>query len=376
MKRVLWEFILLLISVGLCACGQSKNSAWQEQYDLGMRYLSEGNYEEAIIAFTAAIEIDPNRAEAYIGRGDAYVGLGTDAENLSFAINDYKAALKLDSTLVDVYLKLAALYISEGNYEEARALLETGYDICGDFKLREKFDDYIPRNAYGAVEFTFRHDYVEFDELDAELQEMVVTVKDLVMNGNYETVLTMLQDNAFPDVSILTIFQEYKIELDCSPWWETEGDRLCSIDIEIRPEEGPGYTCWAHDRRAVDTTGREHWMEYYLGYSYSLFDCKDWQRDGDYENHWIKDYLWKTSDGDSEVITHDVQDIYGTYRDGLMNGTFTTTNTETESGTWHGVYSNESFTYTTTDLYEDNVRIERDGEACNEKETISESSFW
>jgi len=30
-----------------------------------MRYLSEGNYEEAIIAFTAAIEIDPMNEEAY-----------------------------------------------------------------------------------------------------------------------------------------------------------------------------------------------------------------------------------------------------------------------------------------------------------------------
>ena len=44
-------------------------NTWQEQYDLGVRYLAEGNYEEAIIAFTAAIEIDPNRVEAYMGRG-------------------------------------------------------------------------------------------------------------------------------------------------------------------------------------------------------------------------------------------------------------------------------------------------------------------
>ena len=39
-----------------------------------MRYLSEGNYEEAVIAFTAAIEIDPKRPESYIGLSDAHVG--------------------------------------------------------------------------------------------------------------------------------------------------------------------------------------------------------------------------------------------------------------------------------------------------------------
>jgi len=42
--------------------------------------LEEGNYEEAIIAFTAAIEIDPKRAEAYLGAADAYLGL-EDVEN-------------------------------------------------------------------------------------------------------------------------------------------------------------------------------------------------------------------------------------------------------------------------------------------------------
>lgn len=57
--------------------GQRAKSAsvptWQEQYDLGIRFLSEGNYEEAIIAFTAAIEIDPKQPEGYLGLADAYV---------------------------------------------------------------------------------------------------------------------------------------------------------------------------------------------------------------------------------------------------------------------------------------------------------------
>ena len=52
---------LLAVLLLLTACGQTAEAAWQEQYDLGMKYLSEGNYEEAIIAFTAAIEIDPKR---------------------------------------------------------------------------------------------------------------------------------------------------------------------------------------------------------------------------------------------------------------------------------------------------------------------------
>jgi len=49
---------------------------WQDQYDLGSRFLSEGNYEAAALAFCAAIEIEPKRSEAYIGAAEAYIALG------------------------------------------------------------------------------------------------------------------------------------------------------------------------------------------------------------------------------------------------------------------------------------------------------------
>lgn len=72
MRRV---FPALLAVLLLCGCGAAAKS-WQEEYDLGVRYLSEGNYEEAILAFEAAIEIDPKRAEAYLSLADVYVAQG------------------------------------------------------------------------------------------------------------------------------------------------------------------------------------------------------------------------------------------------------------------------------------------------------------
>ena len=74
MKRFTALLLAVLLLLSLAACG-GKNT-WQEQYDLGMRYLNEGNYQEAVIAFEAAIKIDPNRPEAYLGAAEAYVGLG------------------------------------------------------------------------------------------------------------------------------------------------------------------------------------------------------------------------------------------------------------------------------------------------------------
>lgn len=66
--------LLCIILLAMSGCGAK--TAWQEEYDLGVRYLSEGNYEEAVIAFTAAIQIDPQKAEAYVALADAYVDMG------------------------------------------------------------------------------------------------------------------------------------------------------------------------------------------------------------------------------------------------------------------------------------------------------------
>lgn len=70
--------LLLLFAAAmflLCACGK-KALSWQEQYDLGVRYLSDGNYQEAVIAFEAAITIDAKRSEAYLGAAEAYIAVG------------------------------------------------------------------------------------------------------------------------------------------------------------------------------------------------------------------------------------------------------------------------------------------------------------
>ena len=109
MRRI-FSWILILV-LGLCACGQNTQTTWQEQYDLGVRYLSGGNYEEAIIAFTAAIEIDPKRPEAYMERGKAFLGAGETEEAIRHALMDYQTAVELDETLLDAWLGIVDMYL-------------------------------------------------------------------------------------------------------------------------------------------------------------------------------------------------------------------------------------------------------------------------
>ena len=126
LKRFMSTSLALVLGLTLFGC--AKAPTWQEQYDLGVRYLSEGNYEEAIIAFTAAIEIDPKQATAYVGRGDAYVLSDETEDNLTVARLDYENAIELDDTCVEAYRGLADVYIWLGEYEKAREILRIGIE--------------------------------------------------------------------------------------------------------------------------------------------------------------------------------------------------------------------------------------------------------
>lgn len=165
MKRIVHLFAVWLCFLFVFTSCQ-KQPTWQEQYDLGMRYLSESNYEEAILAFTAAIEIDPNNALSYVGRAEAYVQMDvtesdTAAGSLVAAQADYETALMLDDTLADAYLGLAEVYWRQGFTDEAMLLLERISATLEDERLVSRLEEmhqvfeltnYIGTNIYDFVE--------------------------------------------------------------------------------------------------------------------------------------------------------------------------------------------------------------------------------
>ena len=180
--------IFLVACLILSACGQDAGNSWQKQYDLGIRYLSEGNYEDAIIAFTAAIEIEPKRPESFVGRGNAYALSGDTEENLFAAQTDYETAIDLDETLVEAWLGLADVCIRRGDYAKVlevlrKALGKTGNDSSIGDKLAEmesgSFSDSQGNirqlNTYGTDGvLIWRHDYT----YDAQARLATVTSYD------------------------------------------------------------------------------------------------------------------------------------------------------------------------------------------------------
>lgn len=76
------------------------------------KYLIEMNYEQAIIAFDKALEIDPNNSYAYIGKAEALKAMGKDAEAIE--------------------------------------MLEKGYEVTGDERVAEKLKKYDNNNSFSS----------------------------------------------------------------------------------------------------------------------------------------------------------------------------------------------------------------------------------
>lgn len=69
------SFLMVLGLLFMAGCSPSTQT-WTEQYDLGVRYVSEGKYEEAVITFQKAIEIDPKQVKPYSALAEIYVTQG------------------------------------------------------------------------------------------------------------------------------------------------------------------------------------------------------------------------------------------------------------------------------------------------------------
>lgn len=176
-KCLIVSFLVILLSLAACMQNRDESSdifTWQVQYDLGIRYLADGNYEEAIIAFTAAIEIDPRQAEAYIGLADVYAAQG----NTEQAYQVLSDALNMVENEHAIREKLAAIESAEEF--EMRQIPLDGYPKTerydfedGGYSIREynEFGNIVKRIQYGADgRESNRSDY-EYNEFQKLLLE-------------------------------------------------------------------------------------------------------------------------------------------------------------------------------------------------------------
>ena len=84
--------IFMILTASVIVVLSTDAAQYRHNMNLGRRYLTNNEYASAVRAFDAAIKIRTESGEAYMGRGDAYAGLG-ETES---AGNDYETARTLD----------------------------------------------------------------------------------------------------------------------------------------------------------------------------------------------------------------------------------------------------------------------------------------
>ena len=191
--------------------------------------MSEGNYQEAIILFTAAIEIDPKQADAYVKRGDAHMLSSEAEENLDAAKADYEKALALDETNVEAYLGLADVYIRRGDYEGAIHVLQRGIERTGNNqKISDKLDNIktIHNNATAQTE-----------EYSFLFTDNIVKLQDWIVNGKPVDECELVDFQAdFPDKSEGAFSVMHEDGWHYSPRINSSGDS-CNVDVDKHDSE-------------------------------------------------------------------------------------------------------------------------------------------
>ena len=195
MKKVVGLCLLLALLLGLAACGKSPEEKWQEQYELGMKYVSEGNYEEAVLAFTAAIEIDPKSADAYLALADVYEAQG-DAESLQ-AILEQGLEVTGDARFQERLDALAEAALAEEEEAEAQTVTVGGrryteITVQGEIVktlnvYKDKYDEYLELyHIEGGHGFSWSVYGIRFSEpVSITLNGEEITVTEVNCNGFY-----------------------------------------------------------------------------------------------------------------------------------------------------------------------------------------------
>ena len=332
------------LCLGLTACGSKttettaamgetmveETTAQENLYDLGIRLLNAGNYEEAILTFQAAIQIEPKRAELYVGLADAYVGCG-----------QYEMAIQtLANAPADVD-DAAAIQEKLGEAEDA------WYAYQVEAGLINEQGQHL--NAYGAVIFEERDDYVPAEEIEPEAAVIFETVFGTALEASRESMVSLMRGyrSSFAGSEgrwdiFDTIWQGYKVSY---VFRYDAKYHAASAFLEIRPENGMGYYIQC---RVDENDNTLLGVGTSISYTIVTCPCVDWQWNGSYtqekysrsaeypndasyyrqqeytttgqvvDGFFVGEFVTHLVQTSSERGANSIQDTYYTYEDGYM----------------------------------------------------------
>ena len=153
MKKLLPLVLAAALLLTIAACGKPYAPMPNPPLVLGEKYLTDLDYEQAILQFDQAIQIDPKNPRGWLGKADALLHLERQdeavqalADGAKATSGETRAALKtaqaeVEKSSVDGYIGLSFAYEKLGWREIAIALLKR---VCAELpeegRLREALE--------------------------------------------------------------------------------------------------------------------------------------------------------------------------------------------------------------------------------------------
>jgi Tfp pilus assembly protein PilF len=140
----------------------AKPSSVDQLFEQGHKYVEEQKLDDAIWSYSAALQLDPNRADIYFHRGVAhsnkYFNQGRNADEFQRTIDDYTRAIELNPNYGDAFFQRAGMYQQRGNV--AKAIADYGEAIAYRHKL---FSSHYARAHLWQTTGAYAKAFVDFD---------------------------------------------------------------------------------------------------------------------------------------------------------------------------------------------------------------------
>ena len=223
--------LLIVLITGILVLS-SPQRKYDKQLSLGQRYLDELDYEQAIAAYRAAIEIDPKQPDAYAGLANTYI-----------AMEDYESAREvllegIDATDSDMLKEML---------KELEEKYFTGPETVGTATDADMMSQ-IPEDA---LEWN-GHYYAIYDDTSS-WEEAETLCED--RNGHLATIMSAAENRAISDYVMSMGY--YSIYFGCS-------DENQSGNWVWVTGESLSYTNW-HEGEPNQDNEYEKYGMYYFG---------------------------------------------------------------------------------------------------------------
>lgn len=130
-------FILLIIG-GFATNYALKSQEVQKQVDLGNKYVEDGNYEQAVLAYNEAIKIDPKNVPARVGLAEAYIETGK-FDDAGVTIKEIEVLGYSQMTAADTS-RIAKAYLKYGHLEDAVKILQAVHKASPNEAVKAQID--------------------------------------------------------------------------------------------------------------------------------------------------------------------------------------------------------------------------------------------